>query len=217
MEGSKVFFIDFDLNSPSDFGTTEHVIKVDIKPVNNTLVCSSLSNDFAAILNSKEFSDVTLVAQNGCEFKAHKVILCARSQVLAAMFRNDLEESKTNRIRIDDMDADVIEEMLKYIYTGGNIPQKLAAELFMAANKYSLLDLQILCEEILINTMEIATVADILFLADRHSNERLKTKAVQFIVNNIKALPATEGWKKLRQTDHELCMDVLEIAIQERL
>ncbi|XP_073814373.1 speckle-type POZ protein-like A [Musca autumnalis] len=212
---SRIFVMEYrNTNSPSG---TNHEIKVDIKPVQNTVVSSSLKKDFANIFASKEFCDVTLVAQDGSELKAHKAILCARSQVFAAMFRNDLEENKTNRIRIDDMGAEVIGEMLKFMYTGGNIPKNMAAELFIAANKYSLLDLQTLCENILINTMEVATVADILLLADRHANERLKNTAVQLIVNNIKTVKTTECWKKLHQTDHELCIYVLEKTIEERL
>ncbi|XP_073841529.1 speckle-type POZ protein-like [Musca autumnalis] len=126
------------------------------------------------------------------------------------MFRSNFEESKTNRIRIDDMDAEVIEEMLKFLYTGGDISGKFAEELFIAANKYSILDLQTMCENILINKMMVATVADILLLADRHTNDRLKTKAVQFIVNHIKTVTGTEGWKKLCQTDHDLSRLVLD-------
>ncbi|XP_073814361.1 speckle-type POZ protein-like [Musca autumnalis] len=196
---------------------TDHEIKVVIKPLYNTVLRSSLTKDLANILTSKEFSDVTLVARDGTEFKAHKALLSARSQVFAAMFRIDMEESKTSRISIDDIKPKVIEEMLKYMYTAaGDIPKKLAAELFIAANKYSLLDLQTLCEDILIETMDVFTVADILLLADRHANERLKTSAVQYITKNIKEVTTTKCWKKLRQTDHELCMDILKKTIQER-
>ncbi|XP_073814363.1 speckle-type POZ protein-like [Musca autumnalis] len=183
---------------------------VEIKPVYNTVVCLGIQKDFADIFASKEFSDVTLVAQDGIKLKAHKAILCARSQVFAAMFRNNFEESKTNRIQIDDMDAEVIEEMLKFLYTGGDISEKFAEELFIAANKYSLLDLQTMCENTLINTMKFATVADVLLLADRLTNERLKTKAAKFIVNNIETVTETEGWKKLCQTDNDLSRLVLE-------
>ncbi|XP_073841539.1 speckle-type POZ protein-like [Musca autumnalis] len=189
---------------------TDHEIKVDIKPLYNTVACLSLKNDFANIFASKEFSDVILVAQDGIELKAHKLVLCARSPVFAAMFRNNFEESKTNRIKIDDMDAEVIEEMLKFLYTGGDISEKFAEELFVAANKYSLLYLQTMCENILINTMKVPTVADILLLADRHTNDRLKTKAVDFIVYNIKTVTETEGWKKLCQTDYDLSRLVLD-------
>ncbi|XP_073838071.1 TD and POZ domain-containing protein 4-like [Musca autumnalis] len=185
----------------------DHNIMVDIKPISS---CLSLRKDFANIFASKEFSDVTLVAQDGTEVKAHKAILCARSQVFAAMFRNNFEESKTNRIQIDDMDAEVIEEMLKFLYTSGDISERWVEELFIAANKYSLLDLQTMCESSLINTMEIATVADILLLADRHTNGRLKTEAVEFIANNIETVTETEGWKKLCQTDNDLSSLVLE-------
>ncbi|XP_073841535.1 speckle-type POZ protein-like [Musca autumnalis] len=212
---SRIFVMEYQNTNPQS--TTNHEIKVDIKPVDNTPLRCSLTKDFAHILTSKEFSDVTVVAPYGAKFKVHKLILCARSQVFAAMFRNDSQESKTNLIRIDDMDAEVIEEMLKFMYTCGNIPEKMAAELFIAANKYSLLDLQTLCEDILIETMEVATVADILLLADRHANERLKTTAVQFIVNNIKTVKSTECLKKLHKTDHELCFYVLEKTIEERL
>ncbi|XP_073837828.1 protein roadkill-like [Musca autumnalis] len=208
--GQRTLFIDYD-------NVTNHQVKVDIKPLPQNIVCSNLTKDLANLLTSKEFSDVTVVAQDGTEFKAHKAIICARSEVFAVMFRIDMEESKTNRLRIDDMDAEVVEEMLKYMYTGGDIPKKLAEELFIAANKYSLLDLQTLCENILLETMEVETVADILLLADRHTNKRLKTMAIYFMVNNIKTVTETEGWKKLCQRDHDLRSQVLEKTATRRL
>ncbi|XP_073841531.1 speckle-type POZ protein-like [Musca autumnalis] len=198
-------------NDSDEFNeVTDHVIKVDIKPLYNTVACLNLKKEFANILACKEFSDVTLIAKDGIELKAHKAILCGRSPVFAAMFRNNFQENKTNLIRIDDMVAEVIEEMLKFLYTGGDVLETFAKDLFIAANKYSLLDLQIMCENILINTMEIATVADILLLADRLANARLKTNAVQFIVKNIKTVTETEGWKKLCETDHDLSRLVLD-------
>ncbi|XP_073814368.1 speckle-type POZ protein-like [Musca autumnalis] len=200
----------YDIDNDEFNEETDHDIKVDIKPLYNTVVCLSIKEDFANIFASKEFSDVALVAQDGIELKAHKLMLCARSQVFAAMFRSNFEESKTNRIRIDDMDAEVIEEMLKFLYTGGDISEKFAEQLFIAANKYSLLDLQTMCENTLINTIKIATVADILLLADRYTNERLKTKATQVILSNFKTVTETESWKKLCQTDHDLSRLLLD-------
>ncbi|XP_061392386.1 speckle-type POZ protein-like B [Musca vetustissima] len=138
--------------------------------------------DFANILASEEFCDVTLVAQDRTEFKAHKVVLCARSDVFRAMFRNDLQEKKTGSITIDDMDSDVLKKLLNYIYTDEEIPKEMAADLFVAANKYALVDLQKICEDMLIEVMSVDTVADILLLGDRHSSERLKSKAVQFVI-----------------------------------
>ncbi|XP_061393747.1 speckle-type POZ protein-like [Musca vetustissima] len=158
--------------------------------------------------------DVALVAQDRIEFKAHKVVLCARSDVFRAMFRNDLQEKKTGSITIDDMDSDVLKKLLNYIYTDEEMPKEMAADLFVAANKYALVDLQKICEDILIEVMSDDTVADILLLGDRHSSERLKSKAVQFVIENIKNVMATEGWHRLRANDRDVCLDILEKVMQ---
>lgn len=54
------------------------------------------------------------------------------------MFEHDLEESKQNRVEITDVDNDVMQEMMRYIYTGkaANL-DKMAAELLAAADKVS--------------------------------------------------------------------------------
>ncbi|XP_061396069.1 protein roadkill-like [Musca vetustissima] len=179
---------------------------------------TDISKDFANILASKEFSDVTLVTKDRVEFKAHKLVLCVRSDVFAAKFRNDLqEEQKTDSITIEDMNSKVLKELLNYMYTDSVIAKEMAGDLFVAAKKYALLGLQEMCVDMLIETMSTDTVADILLLGNRHSNERLKSESTQFAMENIKTVMATESWKRLREIELELCMDVLEKAMQERL
>ncbi|XP_061396064.1 protein roadkill-like [Musca vetustissima] len=176
---------------------------------------TTISKDLANILASKEFSDLTLVSQDKIEFNVHKVLLCARSEVFAAMFRNDLEEKKTGIIQIEDMDSKVLKELLNYIYTDKKIPNEMAADLFVAGNKYAMSGLQKMCENMLIETMSVDTVSDILLLGDRHSSDRLKSTALIFAMKNIKSVSMTEGWNRLRATDNDLCTDVLEKAVQE--
>ena len=43
-----------------------------------------LVNGFKRLYNSKNFADVTIICQ-GVEFKAHKVVLCAQSEVFQKM------------------------------------------------------------------------------------------------------------------------------------
>ncbi|XP_073841582.1 speckle-type POZ protein-like [Musca autumnalis] len=176
-----------------------------------------IADDFANILSSEEYSDVTLVAQGGVTFKAHKVILCARSEVFAAMFRNDSEESRKNCIEIKDMDASVMKEMLTNIYTDSEIPKEMAAKLFSAANKYALFNLQKICEEKLINEIDEDCVVDTLMLAEQHSSERLRNEAIDFFIHNIKAVNDTESWKILQESYHELYVEILEKTIEELL
>uniref|UniRef100_T1PG99 BTB/POZ domain protein n=1 Tax=Musca domestica TaxID=7370 RepID=T1PG99_MUSDO len=161
-------------------------IYIKIESLSNKSTECNMTHDFAKILASEESSDVTLVTGDGTEFKAHTFVLSARSV------------------------AEVMKEMLNYLYTDRKIPNQMAAPLYTAANKYALLHLQDMCEQALIETMDVASVADTLRFADLHGNERLKTKAITFIARNIKTVTDTESWKNLRQTDHQLCMDVLE-------
>ncbi|XP_073839399.1 speckle-type POZ protein-like B [Musca autumnalis] len=118
---------------PCDYMHIFIKINVVCEPTNHRLL-SNVTNDLAKALASENFSDIILVAKGGTEYKAHKVILSARSDVFDAMFRNECLESKTNRIEIDDMEADVMREMLNYIYTGKVVHEEMAPDLLMVAN-----------------------------------------------------------------------------------
>ncbi|XP_028822051.1 speckle-type POZ protein-like B, partial [Denticeps clupeoides] len=71
----------------------------------------------------------------GQEFKAHKAILAARCPVFHSMFMNNTKENQTGRVDIKDMEADILEEMITYIYTGTspNVHQ-MASKLIAAAD-----------------------------------------------------------------------------------
>lgn len=60
----------------------------------------------------------------------------ARSDVFAAMFEHEMEESKLNRVVIKDIDYNVLKDMLKFMYTG-TAPNldKMSSDLLAVANK----------------------------------------------------------------------------------
>ncbi|XP_061396063.1 protein roadkill-like [Musca vetustissima] len=209
-----VFIVYVDFGSRSQGYDTPVAVYLQIHEIQNS---TTISKDLANILASKEFSDLTLVSQDKIEFNAHKILLCARSEVFAAMFRNDLEEKKTGIIQIEDMNSKLLKELLNYIYTDKKIPKEMAADLFVAGNKYAMSGLQEMCENVLIETMSVDTAADILLLGDRHSSGRLKSMAVQFAIKNIKSVSMTKSWKRLRANNHDLCTDILEKVVKERL
>ena len=87
------------------------------------------------LLDSGSFSDVCLCA-GGREFKAHKAILATRSPVFGAMFEHEMEESRKGRVEISDIDPDVFQELLRFIYTGTTPQlQGMADDLLAAADK----------------------------------------------------------------------------------
>ena len=61
-------------------------------------------------------ADVTLVIKKK-EFPAHKAILAARSTVFAAMFQHDMREAASNRVGIVEIEPDIFQAVLRFIYT----------------------------------------------------------------------------------------------------
>ena len=91
-------------------------------------------------------TDVQLVVGERV-FPVHKVILAARSPVFNAMFSNAMTESKSGIVNITDVDPDVLEQFLRFMYTGelhqsAPCSNRLAA----VADKYQVETLQDLCE-----------------------------------------------------------------------
>ncbi|KAJ8678635.1 hypothetical protein QAD02_014422 [Eretmocerus hayati] len=138
-------------------------------------------DDFGALLDSEEFSDVSLIV--GCrEFRVHKAILAARSPVFLAMFKNDMKEKYENIVEIPDIDERVMREVLRFIYAERvEKIHELANDLLAAAEKYSLEGLKMMCEEALCGKLTVHNAADVLALADMYNADCLKTQVIHFL------------------------------------
>ncbi|XP_058509562.1 speckle-type POZ protein isoform X2 [Solea solea] len=140
-----------------------------------------LAKELGDLWENSRFTDCSLCVA-GQKFQAHKAILAARSPVFSAMFEHEMEESKKNRVEINDMEPDVFKEMMCFIYTG-KAPNldKMADDLLAAADKYALERLRVMCEDALCTSLSVENAGEILILADLHSAHQLKTQAVDFI------------------------------------
>jgi speckle-type POZ protein len=98
----------------------------------------SVSEDLGRLLETPRFSDVTLCVE-GKEFQVHQNILSARSPVFSAMFGHEMLESRERRVEISDLSADVVADLLRYVYSGvaPNLDH-MAPELLAGADKYEL-------------------------------------------------------------------------------
>ncbi|KAI1751274.1 BTB/POZ protein [Xylaria castorea] len=76
-----------------------------------------MANFLANVLNSGDYSDLTLVCE-GQEFQVHKAIVCAQSPVLATALKGGFKEAKTNTFHVADFDPTTVKCMLDYMYTG---------------------------------------------------------------------------------------------------
>ena len=127
-------------------------------------------------------SDVTFNIL-GRKFAAHKNILTMRSPVFAAMFRHPTKEMQSNQVEVKDVDHDVFQEILRFIYTGktqSTVMDKMAPGFFAAADKYLMEDLKIQCETHLIRQMSAENCLELLSLTTHHPAEHLKKYAIDY-------------------------------------
>ena len=175
--------------------------------------CTILSKNYGTLMaqneeESKEkFCDLIIQVSKWTEddpteveFYAHKAILASRSTVFAKMFSSEMKESVTNTLSLPDIEADVLKELLTYIYTGEcpNIKAH-ASSLLCAAEKYDLSRLKALCEERLSYDLQVDNAASMLMLADACNANQLKRNALLFIKEHGKAVKRTKEWEDLKK------------------
>uniref|UniRef100_A0A8D8BLS4 Protein roadkill n=1 Tax=Culex pipiens TaxID=7175 RepID=A0A8D8BLS4_CULPI len=166
-----------------------------------------LLQNYTSLLSNEQLSDVTIQVSKH-KFYAQRAVLSIRSPVFAAMFQSGMQESQQNLITIKDIRPEVVQEVLRFIYTGEVIGlAKLAHELLAAADKYSLEKLRRMCETHLMGHLEQETILKTLVLADLYHAQELKDHAIQFICENIKTMQGT-NWKGLCSTHPDLVADI---------
>ena len=165
---------------------------------------SDLITDLKSTLEARsELNDVTLFAgPQKEEIKTNKFMLMARSPVFTRMFQSGMKEQNTNQVKLPDESVEVCREMLTYIHTdqAPNI-RNMAEDLWKAANKYELADLQARCENYLAGQLTVDTVAHILTFADMYCGlGDLREHAMAFITNTqqrCRDVMASEGWSEV--------------------
>lgn len=98
-----------------------------------------VSENIGALYLSEDYSDVTLIVA-GEKFKAHKLVLAARSEYFRALLFGGMKESLQNEIVLPTATLSAFKILLKYIYTGRMSLYSERDEVrlfFIIAGKYS--------------------------------------------------------------------------------
>lgn len=122
-------------------------------------------------------SDFTIVTKSK-SFNVHKNVLAIRSSVFDAMFYNEMQEKRTNRVKILDFSSKAVEHFLQYFYIGeiqdGDF---YAMEIFTLASLFDVPMLRTICTEIIINNIDEKNALDIFVFGELHNSEDIKTVA----------------------------------------
>nr|XP_020163771.2 BTB/POZ and MATH domain-containing protein 2-like [Aegilops tauschii subsp. strangulata] len=197
----------------------------------------TIPRDFQQLLLLLEkypkLSDVTFLVE-ATEFRAHRLVLAMRSPVFATELFGDAKESTTSRIRIDDIDASTFRAMIRFIYTD-ELPMKpinhvesrsplnnnfkeeymsLARKLLVAADRYDLERLRLMCENILSECINVATVMKTLLLVrGRQRCYQLQDSCIKYIPSDpdvYNAVRTTKEYEELKETCSSFIIEVSE-------
>ncbi|XP_047095567.1 BTB/POZ and MATH domain-containing protein 2-like [Lolium rigidum] len=180
---------------------------------------SDLHLHLGDLLKSADGVDVTFHV-GGQTFSAHRSVLAARSSVFRAELFGAMKENAGGPIEISDMESDVFKSLLHFIYTdsllvhettpGGDAQSNgaMAGHLLVAADRYNIERLKLICEERLCDLIDNDIVATTLALAEQHGFHRIKQSCFEFLASpsNLEAMMASDGYEHLKRS----CPSVLK-------
>jgi speckle-type POZ protein len=174
-----------------------------------------LSSHLEELFNDMSFSDVSFNI-GGREFPAHKIILAARSEVFAAMFKHPMREQSTNQIKIEDTEPEVFQELLRFIYTGRvsrATMETMATGLFIAAVKYLLDDLKLKCENYMLSQMSPDYCLVLLLHGDLQNPTKPLKEAAKFFQRFPSQVMATERWEQMKQQGPVMLCEIQQFVL----
>ncbi|CAN6293482.1 unnamed protein product [Urochloa humidicola] len=184
-----------------------------------TVPSSNLHQHLGDLLVTEKGADVVFEV-GGVTFAAHRCVLATRSPVFSAELFGTMKESGTaGVICIDEMEAQVFKALLYFVYTdlfpeqrkGEEEEDVMSQHLLVAADRYNLERLKLMCEDRLCKYINAGTVATILTLAEQHHCPGLKKACFDFLSSgaNLMAVAAGDGFKHLSRS----CPSIMEELI----
>nr|XP_020147792.1 BTB/POZ and MATH domain-containing protein 1-like [Aegilops tauschii subsp. strangulata] len=197
----------------------EHLFKV----VGHSLIMDSntklTSDTFRVDSGLKE--DLTVRIGWFKRFKVHACVLAARSPVFRAQLCGAMMESRESSIRVEDMDAKVFEILLHYMYND-RLPESMdetteettnmTRHLLVAADRYAMERLKLVCESRLSKGLDVNTVRFTLDLAEQYHCQQLKDCCLRYMTSDgerSRDIVNTKGFAQLKRNQPRVAFDIL--------
>ncbi|CAN6275754.1 unnamed protein product [Urochloa humidicola] len=176
-------------------------------PATSFVPLSDLHLHFADLLQTGKGADVAFQV-GGETLAAHRCVLAARSPVFSAELFGTMKESCSSAggiVRVDDMEAEVFKALLCFLYTD-SLPKVrkedehvMYQHLLVAADRYGIERLKLICEDKLCKYIDVEKVATVLTLAEQHNCHWLRKACLDFLSTpaNLKAVMASDGFEHL--------------------
>jgi speckle-type POZ protein len=199
---------------------------------------SDVAKHLRELVKEKRGTDVTFRVK-GDVFFAHKTILAMQSPVFRAQFFLDgpimaaaaEEESSAGAagrsvVDVEDMDPEAFGALILFIYTDATPPamhddedveacRGMANQLLVAADRYAIERLKLICEDVLCRSLDVETVAATLALAEQCHCSSLRDACVELVssTSRIGKVVASQGYSRLRKGSPAVVVGMLEKVI----
>ena len=152
-----------------------------------------------------ELTSCLLDDGNGITQKVHAPVVAAASPVLRKILTNDLFSSEETRYRLKEIAPDILEDLVKYIYTGNvAVNGENVAGLLKAGCGYEIPALARACCDWLGLKMDCFNAVNILWLAREENCKETKVlqeEAKNFIIGNFTSVSEEDEFVELEYED----------------
>ena len=189
-------------------------------------MCEAEQNSFCVELlkrlnlqrNQNYLCDVTLVAKEGNEFRAHKNVLSAASPFFVKLLQSEMREKDEGVIRFEDISELIIADVLEFIYTGSVEINETNAKALIIAAEYLLIEgLKTKSGRFLEQQITSSNCISTLRFAEKYRCEELVANSTKFILDNFASVAESEEFlhQKAEEVEKWISNDEIRLATEE--
>jgi len=200
--------------------TLQIIFCIDVYEVRREFDLPASDNSFEALFDNGYESDVDIICKDKT-FNCHKCVLGFKSEVFQKMFKHHMEESLTNNVAIEDIDARSLEIFLRFLYSSklpSNMDQRTIEAVMLCADKYGVESLVVETLGKLLGNVSIDTAASAYVKVMKYESiyqaRGFKANLLDFISRNLKAVCNTPGWKEAQITHPKISRELIDHLAQ---
>ncbi|CAF1656187.1 unnamed protein product, partial [Adineta ricciae] len=180
---------------------------------------NDLEGDLFSVLRNGLFYDTIIQCQDNVKLQVHRCILGGRSpwfrHLLGEYHDSDSQDDYVLQISIDDVQSDVMNEILNFIYTNRClISLKNASDLLVAAKRFEIEKLRKQVSDFLLTRLTIENAIELLISAHESGSDSLKNACIRLINRNAEKIKRTEKWRTFKAEYVDLVPELYESRIE---
>ena len=154
--------------------------------------CVELAMRLNMLRNQDHLCNITLVTNDGKEFKAHRNVLSAASPFFCKLLQSNMKENREGIVRFEEISGAVMEDVLEFIYTGSvEVTQENSKDLIAAANYLHIPGLKKLSGRFPEGQMSKSNCISTFYFAEIYQCDELIANTRKFIHANFASV---ENW-----------------------